>query len=136
MLGALAHDTVTDYFCDGKDHCIANRTDDSVALLNLPVVALIDRKCASACEQFAGAVKDLQLGPLVGTRTAGRVNPASSYLLDDGSTLWLSIYSQLGANEEIYNTIGVAADHYAPMTAADLSAGRDPGLAKAIELLR
>jgi hypothetical protein len=25
---------------------------------------------------------------------------------------------------------------YAPLTAADLSAGRDPGLAKAVELLR
>jgi carboxyl-terminal processing protease len=57
---------------------MANRTDDSVALVNLPLTALIDRKCASACEQFAGAVKDLQLGPLVGTRTAGRANPAGA----------------------------------------------------------
>jgi carboxyl-terminal processing protease len=136
LLGALAHATVTDYFCDGKDNCTANRTDDSVALLNLPLVALVDRKCASACEQFASAVKDLRLGTLVGTRTAGRANPAHSYLLDDGSILWLPAYYQLGANREIYATIGVAADHYAPMTAADLSAGRDPGLAKAVELLR
>jgi carboxyl-terminal processing protease len=136
LLGALAHDRVTDYFCDGKDHCVGNRTDDSVALLNLPLVALVDRKCASGCEQFAGAVKDLRLGPLVGTRTAGRVNPANMYLLDDASVLWLPIYYQLGANGELYNTIGVAADYYAPMTAADLSAGRDPGLAKAVELLR
>jgi carboxyl-terminal processing protease len=136
LLGALAHGAITDYFCDGKDHCIANRTDDSVTLLNLPVVSLVDRRCGSACEQFAGAFKDLRLGKLVGTRTAGRVNPANSSLLDDGSVLFLPIYYQLGANGEIYNTIGVAADYYAPMTAADLSAGRDPGLAKAIELLR
>jgi carboxyl-terminal processing protease len=136
MLGALTHDTVTDYFCDGKDHCAANYADSSVALLNLRVVALVDRKCASACEQFASAVKDLGLAALVGTRTAGRVNPAHSYLLGDDTILWLPAFYQLGANREIYATIGVAADYYAPMTAADLSAGRDPGLAKAIDLLR
>jgi hypothetical protein len=33
------------------------------------------------------------------------------------------------------NEVGVAPDHYAPLTAADLSNGHDPGLAKAIELL-
>jgi carboxyl-terminal processing protease len=81
-----------------------------VALLNLPLVALVDRRCASACDQFVGAVKDLQLGTLVGTRTAGRVNPANPYRLDDGSVLWLPVYYQLGVNGEIYNTIGIATD--------------------------
>jgi carboxyl-terminal processing protease len=76
------------------------------------------------------------MGPLVSTRTAGRANPAHCYVLDDGSAWSLPIYYQLGANGEIYNTIGVAADYYAPMTAVDLSAGRDPGIAKAVELLR
>jgi carboxyl-terminal processing protease len=137
MLGALVHDTVTHYWCDVKDHCFAIRTDDSAPLLNLPVVALIDRMCNSACDSFGSAVKDLHLGTLVGTRTGGTVSGAPhAYMLDDGSTILLPKYHEIGANKEIVNTIGVAPDYYAPLTAADLSFGRDPGLAKAAELLR
>jgi carboxyl-terminal processing protease len=137
MLGALVHDTVTHYWCDVKDHCFDIRTDDSVPLLNLPVVALIDRNCNSACDSFASAFKDLHLGALVGTRSGGEVSGAPFlYLLDDGSAVTLPKYHEIAANKEIVNTIGVATDYYAPLTAADLSAGRDPGLAKAVELLR
>ncbi|MFI6316586.1 hypothetical protein ACIBG8_03660 [Nonomuraea sp. NPDC050556] len=41
----------------------------------------------------------------------------------------------LGPNREIINTIDVPPDHYAPLTADDLSRGRDPGLTKALTLL-
>jgi carboxyl-terminal processing protease len=41
---------------------------------------------------------------------------------------------EISANRETVNTIGVASDYYAPLTGADLSAGRDPGLAKALAL--
>lgn len=137
LLGAFAHDTVTSYFCDVRDHCWPNRTDDSVPLLNLPLVALTDRVCASACDSFASAVKDLHLGILVGTRTAGKVaGPGAPYVLVDGSIIVLPEYHEVAANGEVIDTIGVAPDHFAPMTAADLSAGRDPGLAKAVELLQ
>jgi carboxyl-terminal processing protease len=134
----LAHDAVASYWCDVKDHCTANRTDGSVALLNLPLVAITDRNCASACDSFTSAVKDLHLGTLIGTRTAGAVaGPAGGlYRLDDGSTITLPKYHELAANREIVNTVGVAPDYSTPLTAAELSAGRDPGLAKAVELLR
>ncbi|KAA2267158.1 PDZ domain-containing protein [Solihabitans fulvus] len=73
LLGAFAHGRTTSYQCDVHDHCTAVRTDDSVPLLNLPLVALTDGMCASACDSFASSVKDLRLGRLVGTRTAGVV---------------------------------------------------------------
>jgi carboxyl-terminal processing protease len=137
LLGALAHDKVVSYWCDGKDHCKAKRTDDSVELLNLPLVVLTDRKCASACDSFTSSVKDLHLGILMGTRTAGRVSgPAHFYLLSDGSVISLPSFYEIAANEESVNTIGVAPDYYAPLTALDLSIGRDPALAWALELLR
>ncbi len=136
LLGALAHGKVIEYRCDANGHCTETRTDDSVQLLNLPVVTLVSRFCASACDIFAGAVKDLHLGPLVGTRTAGIASgPTAPYALEDGSSLDLPKVYSLSANKEIINTIGVAPDFFAPVTAADLSAGRDPGLAKALELL-
>jgi carboxyl-terminal processing protease len=99
--------------------------------------SLTDRNCASACDSFASAVKDLHLGTLVGTRTAGVVaGPQVPYLLNDGSILALPRYHDIAANQEVVDAIGVAPDHYAPLTAMDLSAGRDPGVAKAVVLLR
>ena len=137
LLGAFVHNATTGYWCDARHHCTANRPDDSVPLLNLPLVVLIDRRCASACDAFSSAVKDLKFGTLVGTRTAGEVSgPADSYMLDDGSAISLPKYTQLEANREIVDTIGVAPDIYVPVTSADLSAGRDLPLAKAQELLR
>ncbi|MEV4300525.1 S41 family peptidase [Microbispora rosea] len=136
LLGAFAHGKVTSYFCPLKGDCTANRTDDSVPLLGLRLVVLTDRACASACEDFSAAVKDNDLGTLVGTRTAGAVSgPAEAYLLDDNSVLLLPRVRHLGPARELIDTVGVPVDHYAPMTALDLAKGRDPGLAKALSLL-
>ncbi|MFI6818806.1 S41 family peptidase [Nonomuraea sp. NPDC050328] len=136
LLGAFAHGKVTSYFCDVHDSCAANRTDDTVPLLNLPFVVLTDRGCASACDDFSAAVKGLGLAPLVGSRTAGVVSgPGEPYFLDDGSVLGLPSKHHRGPGKEIVDTIGVAADHFLPMTAEDLAAGRDPALAKALDLL-
>jgi carboxyl-terminal processing protease len=136
LLGAFTHGKITSYDCDVGGTCMPNHTDDTVPLLGLRLVALVDRGCASACEDFSAAVKDLGLGTLVGTRTAGGVaGPATSYLLDDHSVLRLPERHHLGANKELIDTIGVAADHHAPLTANDLSSGRDPGVATALRLL-
>lgn len=137
LLGAWSHGKTTNYWCDVRDRCTANRSDDTVPLLGLPLVALTDRNCASACDSFTSTVKDLRLGTLVGTRTAGAVSgPGAGYLLDDGSILILPRIHEIGANREVVNTVGVAPDHQAPMTSADLSAGRDPGVTKALTLLK
>jgi carboxyl-terminal processing protease len=54
MLGALTHDTVTDYFCDGKDHCAANYSDSSVALLK--TTAEPKRSSSRYCSKRSPAV--------------------------------------------------------------------------------
>lgn len=136
LLSSFVHGKTFGYWCDARANCTANRTDDSVELLHLPLVVLTDRRCASACDAFSNAVKDLHVGRLVGTRTAGIVSgPADSFLLDDGSSLQLPVFSGLGPNKEVINTIGVAPDYNVPLTAADRSAGRDPGLQEAVTLL-
>jgi carboxyl-terminal processing protease len=81
-------------------------------------------------------VKDLRLGTLVGTRTAGIVSaPAAGHLLDDGSVLGLPAKHELSAHHELINGIGVAPDYYIPLTAQDLSTGHDPDITKALTLL-
>ena len=117
-------------------NCPATYTGTDVPLLHLPLVVLTDRNCASACDAFSGAVKDLRLGTLVGTRTAGIVAaPAAPYLLDDASLIILPARQELSARHELINGIGVAPDYYIPLTAHDLSTGHDPDIAKALTLL-
>jgi carboxyl-terminal processing protease len=136
LLGAFAPGEVISYWCDVKGTCTPNRADDSVTLLNLPLVALTSRVCASACDAFASAVKTLHLGTLVGTRTAGIVAGAAlGYWLGDGTALQLPETHEIDSNKQELNTIGVPPDYYAPRTSADLSTGRDPGLDKAVAVL-
>jgi carboxyl-terminal processing protease len=136
LLGAFGHGKVWGWSCDAKEHCTPSRTDDSVPLLNVPLVVLTDGRCASACDAFSAAIKDLRLGTLVGARTAGVASGLpESFMLNDNSLLSLITTHGRGPNREIIDGIGVAVDHQAPMTAADLSAGRDPGVAKALSLL-
>lgn len=136
LLGMLAHGQVTSYECDSHQVCTANHTDDSEPLLGLPVVVLTDRDCASACDSFAGTVKDLRLGTIVGTRTAGIVaGLPQGYLLTDGSSIVFPTRYELGANHESVNGIGVAPDDDAPLTPEGLSSGHDAGVEKALAVL-
>ena len=136
LLGAFIHGAAWSYDCDVHGSCTAHYTDSSVPLLHLPLVVLTDRNCASACDAFSGAVKDLRLGTLVGTRTSGIVAaPAAAYLLDDASLIILPATQELSARHELINGIGVAPDYYLPLTAQDLSTGHDPDIAKALTLL-
>jgi carboxyl-terminal processing protease len=136
LLGAFIHGAAWSYDCDVHGSCPATYTDSSVPLLHLPLVVLTDRNCVSACDAFSGAVKDLRLGTLVGTRTAGIVAaPAAAYLLDDASLIILPARQELSARHELINGIGVAPDYYLPLTAHDLSTGHDPDITKALALL-
>ncbi|MGS2641383.1 S41 family peptidase, partial [Streptosporangium sp. G12] len=99
-------------------------------------VVLTDRGCASACEHFSSAVKDLRLGQLAGTRTAGLVSgPAQPYLLANNTLLSFPTRHHLGPDREVIDKIGVPPDHHVPLTPTDAAAGRDPALAKALALL-
>jgi carboxyl-terminal processing protease len=102
LLGAFTHGKVFSKDCDVRDRCTPNYTDDTTALLNLPLVVLTDGMCASACDDFSAAVKDLKLGKLVGSRTAGVVaGLPTGYTLNDGSALLLVAKHQVGANGEV-----------------------------------
>jgi carboxyl-terminal processing protease len=109
LLGAFIYGAPYTYDCDGHGSCRARSTDTDVSLLHLPLVVLTDRYCASGCDAFSGAVKDLRLGTMVGTRSAGIVaTPAAPYLLDDASLIILPATRELSAHHEFINGIGVA----------------------------
>lgn len=137
LLGAFEHGTAYAYDCTVTGTCTAGYPDASTPLLRLPLAVLTDRNCLSACEAFSGAVKDLHLGTLIGTRTAGVVaDPGLALALDDGSTLGLPAKHEAGTDHEIIDGTGVAPAYYLPRTAQDLATGHDPDIAKALALLK
>ncbi|WP_169981756.1 S41 family peptidase [Microbispora sp. H10836] len=136
LVSAFVHGKITAYQCTVDNRCAAARTDDTVELLNLPLVVLIDHGCVSACEHFSSAVKDLHLGQLVGTRTAGVISgPAQSYLLANNTLLSFPARHHLGPDREFIDRIGVPPDRYVPLTPEEAAAGRDPALATSLILL-
>jgi carboxyl-terminal processing protease len=136
LLGAFEHGTAYGYECTVTGTCTADYPDATTPLLHLPLAVLTSRNCVSACEVFSGAVKDLHLGTLIGTRTAGIIAGAAlGWLLDDGSLLGLPPKHDVSADHELINGIGVAPDYYIPRTARDLATGHDPDIAKALALL-
>lgn len=132
LLGAFAPNRVFAYFEDGRGHRTAARTAANMPLVHAPLLVLIDRGCASACDVTAAAIRDLRLGRLVGERSAGdAAGPAQPWFLDDGGLLQIPVAFMRGARGEIVDGIGVPPDQPAPATAAALSAGRDPALEQA-----
>lgn len=65
---------------------------------SIPMVVLIDQGTASAAEITAGAIKDHQRGPLVGTTTFGTGTVLSTYSLSDGSQVLLGTEEWLTPN--------------------------------------
>jgi carboxyl-terminal processing protease len=136
LLGAFVHGKTYSYFIDRDGKRLANQTDDSVPLLHQPLVVLTGRRCVSACDAFAEAVRELGIGKIVGMRTGGDVaGPAAGYILDDGSILVITTVHEVEANGERIDGIGVAPDYVVPLTAEALSAGHDPEIEKAISVL-
>ncbi|MFB7469464.1 S41 family peptidase [Kitasatospora sp. NPDC056184] len=136
LISSFAHGKVVGRDCDVRNHCTETRTDDTVALLDLPYAVVTDSMCASACEDFVANTKFLGLGKVVGTRTMGAVSGLQNgFQLNDNSVLIMPTTRHHWANGEVVDEIGVPVDHPAERTAEDLSDGRDPALDKALSLL-
>jgi carboxyl-terminal processing protease len=108
--------------------------DTGVPLLNLPWAVLCDGDSASSSDVTA-AVAKARGGRLIGTRSAGALSGALYYELEDGSALEISVIRVLGPDGEAINEIGVTPHDIVPLTPADLSAGLDPPLQRAIDYL-
>lgn len=78
-----------EFYCDGKSK------------LDVPLVLLVDMNSASASEIFAAAVKDYELGTLVGTTTFGKGIVQQIIPFRDGTAIKLTIsayYTPKGYN--------------------------------------
>lgn len=106
--------------CDGKTP------------IDIPLAVLVNENSASASEIFAGAVKDHQVGTIVGTTTYGKGVVQTIKDLGDGSALKLTIsnyYTPSGVN---INGVGIEPDEKVGL---DGESKEDDQLKKALEVL-
>lgn len=102
----------------------------------IPLVVLINEGSASASEIVAGAIQDRGRGLLVGTRSFGKGSVQTHQPLDnDQGAVSVTIARWLTPNGRQIHGQGLEPDYVVEITEADMQAGVDPQLQKAIELL-
>jgi carboxyl-terminal processing protease len=105
------------------------------AIPRFPFVLLVDRETSSAAEMLAAAIKEYQVAPIVGSRTAGSVGLASPQPLSDGSAIQITVRRLVAPSGASIDKQGVQPDVEANLTVEDLQRGEDPQLLRAVELL-
>jgi len=119
-----------------------NGTKDSLeakpggVALNIPLVVLINQGSASASEIVAGAIQDLGRGKLVGMTSYGKGSVQTfETLADNQGAIRVTSAYWLTPNGRQINKIGLTPDTVVQLTDQDRTAGQDPQLAKAVEIL-
>ena len=101
----------------------------------IPLVVLVNEGSASASEIVAGAIQDLQRGKLVGVTSYGKGSvQMPTTLKNEEGAVRITIARWLTPNGRTINGVGLTPDYEVPITDADIAAGRDTQLDKAIEV--
>jgi len=102
----------------------------------IPLVVLINEGSASASEIVAGAIQDTGRGLLVGNTSFGK-GSVQNYtpLTNEQGAVRVTIARWLTPSGRQINGLGLEPDYMVEFTPEDMTAGIDPQLDKAIELL-
>ena len=102
----------------------------------VPMVVLINEGSASASEIVAGAIQDRGRGVLVGVTSYGKGSVQTfAPLVNEQGAVRVTIARWLTPNNRQINGVGLEPDYLVEFTEADIEAGKDVQLEKAIELL-
>lgn len=103
---------------------------------DIPLVVLVNEGSASASEIVAGAIQDLNRGPLVGTITFGKGSVQNWIELENNQgAVRVTIARWLTPNERQIHDIGLTPDYEVELTEQDILDELDPQLDKAVEVL-
>jgi carboxyl-terminal processing protease len=102
---------------------------------NIPMVVLIDEGSASASEILAGALRDDRGISLVGQKSFGKGSVQELSDLPGGSKLKVTIAKWLTPKGYSIADNGLEPDIKIDLTEEDVSAGKDPQMDKAVEVL-
>ena len=102
----------------------------------MPMVVLVDEGSASASEILAGALRDNRGISLVGKKTFGKGSVQELNDLPGGSKLKVTIARWLTPKGYSIAENGLEPDIKVELTEEDVTAGKDPQMDRAIEVLK
>jgi carboxyl-terminal processing protease len=135
ILSYFTHEGPLAFMIDGQGVSEPMTPDPRVPLLGLPWVVICDGESASSAD-ITAAVAKARGGRLIGTKSAGALGGALYYEFEDGSAMEVTVVRVTGPNGEEINNVGVTPDDLVSLTPADLSAGIDPQLQRALDYLQ
>jgi len=119
---------------DGTRNTFSSKGDGLA--IGIPLVVLVNAGTASASEITAGAIQDYLRGQLVGVTTYGKGSVQIFLpLVDQQGAIRVTTARWLTPKGRQINDVGLNPDLEVKITQDDITAGRDPQLDKAIELL-
>lgn len=106
------------------------------ALINYPVVVLINQGSASASEILAGTLRDNRNIKLIGEKSFGKGSVQEVINLKSGSFLKITIAKWLTPKGHSISEVGLEPDIKVEITDKDFELEKDPQLEKALEIIK
>lgn len=120
----------------GGDQTVERSKGYNIFNDNLKMVILVDGGSASASEILSGALHDYGKATLVGTKTFGKGSVQEYMKLNDETSLKVTVARWLTPKGISISGGGITPDVEVKITPDDIKNGKDPQMAKAIELLK
>jgi carboxyl-terminal processing protease len=126
---------VRESFGPNKDETVYRSKGYDVFNNKLKVVILVDSGSASAAEILSGALSEQGVATLVGEKTFGKGSVQELVNVTPDTSLKVTVARWLTPNGLSISKQGITPKFVVDRTQADVEAGKDPQLDKAIELL-
>lgn len=126
---------VRENFGEGKGERLYRSKGYNIFGENSKFVILVDGGSASASEILAGALREHGKAVLVGAQTFGKGSVQELVPLTEDTSLKVTVAQWLTPQGMSISEGGLKPDYEVKITQEDLSAGRDPQLEKAVELI-
>ena len=101
-----------------------------------PVIVLTSGTTYSSAEQFVTGIRTMKRGTIVGEATGGSLSNPMVFQLPGGGMGFIGSKDDYYPDGQLFNGIGIMPDVPVSPTIADIRAGRDRALEKAMEMLK
>lgn len=126
---------VTEDYAGHAENVVHRSSGYNIFNKNLRMVILVDKGSASASEILADALRHYGVAKLIGTNTFGKGSVQELVPITSDTSLKVTVARWLGPDGIQIPREGIAPDVQVDLTDADHTAGRDPQLDKAVEIL-
>jgi carboxyl-terminal processing protease len=127
---------VTEDFGGKQPKQVYQSKGDNIFNSNLQMIILVDGGSASAAEILSAALHDHGVATLVGEKTFGKGSVQELIPITNNTSLKVTVARWLTPNGHNLSHDGIDPDYVVPITAAQVVAGVDPQMAKAVSLLQ